>query len=121
MSKDSGFQDQGYFRRKFPRRILKKKVGVLLQGHYLVCESGEIGEGGMALHSDMVFAEGQSMVVSFQIPMGDFVSLRAEVKSIRKGKNECVHGLNFSNITFSHKRQIRSFVSSRTAGEDILL
>lgn len=79
-------------------------------------KSGEIGEGGMSIYSEMVLTEGEPLVVNFQIPGGTFVSIRAEVKStvkIEKPAGMILHGLSFTQIEFALKRQVRSFVSSR--------
>ncbi|WP_374079375.1 PilZ domain-containing protein [Bdellovibrio bacteriovorus] len=110
------FEDKGYFRRQYPRRAMKRKVGVLCDGTYFVCESGEIGEGGMSILSDFVLTEGHELVVSFQVPGGDFVFLRGNVRSTQKkeGDQRVTHGLSFNEIEFAIKRQIRSFVSART-------
>ncbi|MEN0058758.1 MAG: PilZ domain-containing protein [Bdellovibrio sp.] len=112
----SSFEDKGYFRRQYPRRAMKRKVGVICDGVYFVCESGEIGEGGMAIITDYVLTEGHEVVVSFQVPKGDFVSLRGVIRSTQKkmGDHLVTHGLSFNDIEFSIKRQIRSFVSART-------
>lgn len=108
--------DKSPFRRQFPRRTMRRKVGVLCAGEYFVCESGEIGEGGMSIISDYVLSEGQEVMVSFQVPGGDFVFLRGLVRSTQKkeGDLKVTHGLSFADIEFAIKRQIRSFVSART-------
>lgn len=110
------FEDKGFFRRQYPRRTMKRKVGVLCDGTYFVCDSGEVGEGGMSILSEFVLTEGHELVVSFQVPGGDFVFLRALVRSTQKkeGDPRVTHGLSFSEIEFAIKRQIRSFVSART-------
>lgn len=110
------YEDKGYFRRKFPRRAMKRKVGILCDGSYFVCDSGEIGEGGMAIQSEYILTEGHELVVSVQIPGGDFVFLRGTVRSTAKKEGDAfvTHGLSFSEIEFSIRRQIRSFVSART-------
>lgn len=110
------FEDKGFFRRQYPRRAMKRKVGVLCDGSYFVAESGEVGEGGMSILSEFVLTEGHELVVSFQVPRGDFVFLRAVVRSTQKkeGDTRVTHGLSFANIEFAIKRQIRSFVSART-------
>lgn len=106
---------QSLFRRAFPRRAFKRSVGVLFKGAYFMAYSGEIGEGGMSVVTDMVLTENEPLVVSFQIPGGSFVSLRAEVRTIQKTEkpDTLVIGLAFTQIEFALKRQIRSFVSSR--------
>lgn len=82
-----------------------------------MAESGEIGEGGMSLHTDMVMQEGEPIVVSFQIPGGQFVSLRGEIRSTVKAEKPgiVIHGLAFINVEFGTKRMIRAYVSSRSA------
>lgn len=104
------------FRRSFPRRAFRRTISVLFKGQYFLVNSGEIGEGGMSLYSDMVMTEGEPLVVNFQIPGGAFVSLRAEIKStVTEGAPSgfVLHGISFTQIEFALKRQIRSFVSSR--------
>lgn len=108
------FEDKGYFRRKYPRRPLHKKVGVLFGGEYIVCTSGEIGEGGMSLLSDFVLTEGRELVLNFQIPNGTFVSLRGMIKSVITKQGIVTHGIAFDEIPLGFKRQIRAFVSTRT-------
>lgn len=112
---NKAYEDKGYFRRQYPRRAMKRKVGILCDGVYFICESGEIGEGGMSIFSDMILTEGHSLVVSLQIPGGDFVFLRGVIRSTQKKEGDLLvtHGLSFSEIDFSIKRQIRSFVSAR--------
>jgi c-di-GMP-binding flagellar brake protein YcgR len=106
----------GGFRRQYPRRVMKRKVGILCDGSYFVVDSGEIGEGGMSIISEYLLNEGDEVVVSFQLPQGDFVFLRGVVRSTQKkqGDPTVTHGLSFSNVSFAIKRQIRSFVSART-------
>lgn len=99
-------------RRKFPRRDVRKKVGVLAAGVFFTCFSLEMGEGGISLETDFVLTENREVVLSFQIPHGSFVSVRALVKSTKSTGSNVVHGLSFVEIPFLYKRQIRSFVSS---------
>lgn len=107
------FEDQGYFRRKFPRRQLNRRVGVLVRGVYFTCLAGELGEGGMSIETDMVLKDETLLVISFQIPGGSFVSLRCRVKSSIKKTSQILYGLAYEKITFSNKREIRDFVSER--------
>lgn len=78
-------------------------------------EGEEVGEGGLSFRSLEGFPASEELVVSFRIPGGDFVSLRAEVRSDRADGGRQVIGIAFKNIPFTHKRQIRSFVSERSA------
>lgn len=116
-----GYRDQGFFRRKFPRRAFNRGVGVLAAGGYRITEAGEIGEGGMSFMIEAPLETGIEIVVSFQIPGGSFVSLRAEVRSVRDIDGQHLHGISFKNAQFTHRRQIRSFVSSRGADESLIM
>ena len=108
-------QDEFQGRRKYPRRELRKSIGVLSRGTYFIGHSTEIGEGGISVSSDLLLTEGTCVLVNFQIPGGSFVSLRAMVRSTKKEEAGLItHGLSFENISFSSKRQIRAYVSART-------
>lgn len=106
--------EKSQFRRKFPRRSLRKRVGVLFDGQYFICDSGEIGEGGMSIQSEYALTEGREIVLSFQIPEGTFVILRGLIKSVRNQQGVAIHGIAFEEISLAFKRQIRAFVSART-------
>jgi hypothetical protein len=112
-------EDKAYFRRKFPRRPLVKKVGVLFGGEYFICDTGEIGEGGMSIRSEYALVEGRELVLSFQIPEGTFVSLRGRIKSVTAHQGSVTHGISFEQIPLGFKRQIRAFVSARTTSQKI--
>ncbi|CAE79352.1 hypothetical protein predicted by Glimmer/Critica [Bdellovibrio bacteriovorus HD100] len=73
----------------------------------------------MSIVTEYVLTEGHEVVVSFQVPAGDFVFLRGVVRSTQKkeGDHKVTHGLSFNQIAFSTKRQIRAFVSARTDSE----
>lgn len=70
----------------------------------------------MSILTEYVLTEGHEIVVSFQVPGGDFAFLRAVVRSTQKkeGDEFVTHGLSFSSVNFSLKRQIRTFVSARS-------
>lgn len=119
MDQKAYLEDPGFFRRRYPRRTFKRKVGVLFDGKYMIFDAVEVGEGGMSIISDTILTVGRHLVVSFQIPQGGFVSLRAEIKSIRKHGTSGIHGLYFEKIEFMNKRQIRSYVSERTSDRNI--
>lgn len=108
-----GFEDKSYFRRKFPRRSLSKKVGVLFGGEYFICSSGEIGEGGISIQSEYALTEGRDLVLSFQIPHGSFITLRGQIRSVSVKDGMAHHGIAFENVPLAFKRQIRAFVSAR--------
>ena len=114
-------QDPGYFRRKFPRRAFNRVIGVLSHGHYQITDAGEIGEGGLSFVLGTELKTGDEIVINFQIPGGGFASLRAEIRSVRVQEGRYLHGVSFRNALFSHKRQIRAFVSARGANESLIM
>jgi len=108
--------DQIQYKRKFPRRRLKKQVGCLADGVYSIGQCLEIGEGGFSFAFKTLFEIEKNIVVNFQIPGGSFVSVRAQVRSVDpiKRGNLYILGCSFENLDFDRKREIRSFVSART-------
>lgn len=108
-------QDNEPFRRKYPRRAFPRGLGVLHAGRFAMSEGDEIGEGGLSFLLPEALPLESDVVVNFRIPSGDFVSLRANVKSVRPSSKQglFIHGVAFTNIAFTHKRQIRNFVSER--------
>jgi hypothetical protein len=107
-------EDKALYRRKYPRRHFKGAIGVLCLGEYKIWETGEIGEGGLSVIADQPMQEGLEVCVNFQIPGGgDFVSLRALIRTCKDENGRYNHGLSFDDVAFAHKRQIRSFVSAR--------
>lgn len=118
MSADSTYEDKGYFRRKFPRRKMRRQIGILSGGQYFLAECNEIGEGGLSFTSEFILNEGDQVVVSIQVPGADFISVRAEIRTTQKKDSEglVIHGVSFTNIQFAHKRMIRSFVSDHAEG-----
>ena len=114
-----GLANDGNYRRNYPRRPFKRNVGILFKGQYFLAQAGEIGEGGMSVKTDLVLTEEEPLMISFQIPNGAFVCLRAIIRSTQKTNkpnegSSIVHGIAFTNVEFTIKRQIRSYVSSRS-------
>lgn len=78
----------------------------------------EIGEGGLAFRTDRALKVGALVVISFQIPSGDFCSVRAEIRNQdRQDANTASYGVAFESISFERKREIRSFVINRSEFE----
>lgn len=73
----------------------------------------------MSITSDLVLNNDSEIVVNFQIPDGEFVSVRALVKSTSKsGPSRVSHGVSFDQLQFGHRRQIRTFVSARLSDQE---
>lgn len=102
-------------RRQFPRREYERKIGLLCQGHYFIVQAGEIGEGGLSFMAYEELKSESQIVVTLQIPNGDFVSLRGAIRYVKnEDSGQFLHGISFENIMFNHKRQIRMYVSGRS-------
>lgn len=103
------------FNRRFPRRLFRRGVGVLLGGKYFLAHGSEIGEGGLSFQSEVPLRVGALVVLNFQIPDGEFVSVRAEVRNTEEStESNLVYGCAFDNLPFDRKREIRTFVTNRT-------
>lgn len=101
--------------RKYPRRAFEKRLGVLCAGDYFTVESVDLGEGGVSFISDRAMSLGEHSLISFQIPSGEFVFVRAAVNTIHPNKalKNNRYGVIFEGLSFPRRRQIRLFVSGR--------
>lgn len=107
-------------RRKFPRRQFLRQVGFLYDGKYHVGAGCEVGEGGLSLSLPHDFPIEKNAVISFLIPGGSFISVRVEIRNIKRDETKMGHrviGCAFQNLQFEHKREIRTYVSARPAFE----
>lgn len=111
------YQNKQTSRRRFPRRYFRRGIGVLSGGRYFLAHGAEIGEGGLSFRTTESLRMGALVVVSFQIPDGQFVSVRAEIRNEENVTNEYVYGCAFENITFDRKREIRNYVTNRPESE----
>lgn len=91
---------------------------MLIGGKYFMAHGSEIGEGGISFKTDRALKLGALVVISFQIPDGQFISVRAEIRNQEKViQGEAVYGCAFDNMSFERKREIRSFVTNRSEFE----
>ena len=100
--------------RRVPRRTFEAPVGVLARGNYFVSHSLQVGEGGMHLLTEFVLDIDQLVVLNFQIPDGSLISVRATVRYIKKDPGGLHVGLQFDNLDFKYKRELRNFVAAAT-------
>ncbi len=107
-----------HLQRKYPRREFRRGVGVLSAGHYILAESIDIGEGGLSFQSEFMLDAIKTVVITFQIPNGEMISVAGTIRNQRQEGDKVHAGLSFNALTFTYKRQIRYYVSSRaeTAG-----
>ncbi len=109
----------GIHLRKTPRRDFQRSVGVLCRGEYHVGQSEQIGEGGMKFYSPHPLTQGTQIIVTFMIPAGGMVSLRAEVLYTESGEavNSLWYGCRFLDVPFQPRRWIRNYVAAKTEKE----
>lgn len=108
-------------RRRVPRRTFDSPVGLLLHGAYEIERSYQVGEGGMMISSRRSMTAGQLIAVSFYLPSTAMIVVRGVVRSIipaDQGLPER-YGLEFLNLNFQFKREIRNFVASATGFESV--
>jgi len=109
--------DNGYVRkRRVPRRVLERKMGVLAHGHYAISSSHEIGEGGMLISTELSLDEGQRIVVTFTIPGFVEVIVRGIVRygKINPQTGLKNYGIQYETLGFQERRKIRSYVAQKS-------
>jgi hypothetical protein len=84
-------------------------VGVLVKGIYSLNWAKELGEGGMLIETTEPLDPGDTVLLTFKIPTGRHVIVRAEV---RNKPDDHSTGFEFVDLDFSTKRDIRNFVVS---------
>jgi hypothetical protein len=104
-------------RRKSPRRALNRKVGFLYLGDYHILQGIDVGEGGIGLIVDHKnFVENTNVLVSFQVPGGNFVFIKGTLmphQAHKTLKNKNIYGVVFSDIEIDQRRLIRNYVTGR--------
>ncbi len=115
----NAISEEPLYRRKFPRRGFKRSVGVLSGPRYKLCQGVEVGEGGLSFTGYSGYQVEGKIVLNFQIPDGSFISVQAEIKNVEENRETRLntYGCSFLNLSFEHKREIRSFVSARSSKE----
>ena len=106
-------------RRRVPRRVFRRNVGLLVSGQYSINQALQIGEGGMMVYSQIPLKEGQKLVVAFGLPGMAHIVVRATVRYIVSGEADVPtsYGVQFDEIDFNAKRLIRNYVASKGAKE----
>ncbi len=102
--------------RKYPRREMPRTIGVLCMGQYMIVSGIDIGEGGLSFQSEFLMGMEKTVVLTFQIPNGEMVSVTATIRNQRQVDERVLTGVSFNALTFTYKRQIRYYVSSRAEG-----
>ncbi len=109
--------------RKVPRRTFERKVGVLVKGAYEVNSAFEIGERGMLIATELPLTKDDLVVITFNIPGLLNTVVRGIVRYSLEdalGIATTKYGIEFQNIDFQSKRQIRKYVAAREDEELII-
>ncbi|NQZ00540.1 MAG: PilZ domain-containing protein [Bdellovibrionales bacterium] len=106
-------------RRRVPRREYDGRVGLLYRGAYEVCRASQIGEGGMMLHTPTEMQVGDRVVLTFKPPGVEQTVVQSTVRFAMPEEDGpgFKYGLEFMNLEFQAKRQIRSFVASKKVAD----
>ena len=101
-------------RRRVPRRLFEAPIGMLLHGEYSLQRTYQVGEGGMMVSAPQDLAEGDRLVVSFYLPGVPLIIVRGVVRSVipENGEQAERYGIEFENLGFQRKREIRNFVAA---------
>lgn len=107
--------ESGRKRRRVPRRVFVRQIGIMLKGQYYIGNSWEIGEGGMLIGSNIPMYENQLVLLTFLLLDSKYVVVRGVVRYCHpQGKK---FGIEFQNLDFQMKRRIRIYVASKMAAE----
>lgn len=110
--------DTNLGRRRVPRRAFESPIGLLSKGSYEIERAFQVGEGGMMLSSVRKLVVGEMVVVSFYLPTSATIVVRGVVRSVVPSTDKdrpARFGVEFMNLGFQFKREIRNFVASATS------
>ncbi len=117
--------------RRTPRRLYRRPVGVLVNGHYEVLEGRGLSEDGALLalgdarhlgkppkFSTIDLRVGARVAISLILPSGVTLVLRGEVAH-HEGNAGSGHliEIRFDVVPLHQRREIRKYVSSKQVGE----
>lgn len=100
--------------RRVPRKKVNRPAGILVRGEYLVGRVVQVGEGGVMLEANHQFAENDRLLVTFSLRGDDFITSKATIRYIKETeKKSFSFGVEFDELPFQSRREIRSFVASQ--------
>lgn len=85
-------------------------------GTYTVERAYQVGEGGMMISCEAGLAIGTLVVLSFYLSSGVIILVRGVVRNVvpPKDGHPVRYGVEFLNLGFQYKREIRNFVAAAT-------
>lgn len=103
-------------RRKYPRVVFSKSMGLLIDGHYQLVRAHEIGEGGVSFFYFEKIELAKRLILTIPMGSGQFICVYCEVRNQTKPHaDQFSMGVQFLDISFEHKRSIRNLVSNFNA------
>lgn len=108
-------------KRKYPRRRYRRPVGFMYRGEFWLTRGEEVGEGGMLVSSRREVPAGAMVLITLFIPGGEIAIVRSEVRYASDGRTdgEMRIGLQFSNLSFKHKKKIRDYIAAKSEAEAV--
>lgn len=107
-------------RKRLPRRLYSRAIGILSHGGYDLCEIVEISEGGMMVRAvNQVYPDKTAALLNFYLPNGGMMIIQADVCWVKK-VNELPGtfvGFQFRKVTFQYRRLIRAYVAEKHPDE----
>lgn len=107
-------------RRRVPRRSFESPVGILFDGIYTLEQAYQIGEGGMMVgYAPRPLKTGDQLVASFFLSSKTMMIVRAVIRNVVPADRTrpARYGVEYINLEFQYKREIRNFVAAATQSE----
>ena len=104
-----------------PRRAFTGNVGVLAGGTYELEVARSVGEGGMMFSTGRALEPGDRVIVNFHLEGSlALIVVKAVVRNFTpprtsaQGREPAWAGVEFLDLSFQHRREIRNFVAQAT-------
>lgn len=106
-------------RRRVPRRNFEAPVGVLLNGKFSMERTYQVGEGGVMISCQRGIKVGTQVVTNFYLNTSLLIIVRGVVRAIIPAQGQLPerYGIEYLNLGFHYRREIRNFVAAATRGD----
>lgn len=110
-------ESQVITKRRSPRRLFQRHVGVLYHGKFILSEARELGENGMMIEAVEEVQTDDQLVVTFAVPGERLISTLGVVRYNIDLDGKRAFGLQFVQMDISYKRLIRRYVAEKSEAE----
>ena len=104
-------------RGRAPRRVYRRPIGVLVHGHYEICDALLLSENGILFETLNVVASGTLVLCTLIMPGDASVVVRAQINFVKKKGSSLRLGAEFLNVDLQTRRKIRNYVAAKTLDE----